>query len=487
MALALALLALGFAGAVSISSQVRSWILDHSIDPDPGDDNLSVPIVYEWRNVSSLSVARVSPSVVMLSNGDILVTGGTIAAGTPTATTEIFNQTRGLWKPGPAMQIARVGHTATMLRDGTVLVAGGATSKGTTSSAELLNITSSASLSLPSMSFARAAHAAILLPDGKVLVTGGSDFMGKTWNQAEAYDPATHRWIPAGSMAEPRQFLTMQLLPGGDALAIGGDSGATSEKYSQATNSWSGLAQMNDKRFSSGSVRLADGRILVAGGVVNGTALRTAETFAASSGRWEATGEMAVGRGAYSLTALRTGDVLAAGSKSNAGTTNDAELFHPSNGTWSAAEPMHKSRGSQGFTVISNGTVFEIGGWSGSSITSSVEAYGPTQAKKPELCRPIDIVPLVQQADGLRGKSANGLIAKLQAAQAKYDAGENGTCVNIMDAFYNQLRAFVLSGHISLADALILYDAYSSVVRCLGGTPEPPLPVTPGAILMMIL
>ena len=470
----------GFSAA-SISNAVQDHILGHDLPGNGGSDKAN--IAYSWHNVSSLTIARASPEVAVLKNGDILVTGGLTASGTPTATTEIYNQSKAVWKPGPTMQSKRVGHTATLLNDGTVLVTGGETGAGTTPTAEILNFTSSSSASLPSMSFARAGHAAIALSSGKVLVTGGSDFRTSTWRQAELYDPSTHKWLPAGSMSSSRLFLTAQQLPGGDILAIGGDAGATSEKYSPSANSWSGLTKMNDKRFSSGSVKLGDGRILVAGGIVNGTALRSTEIFSPSTSRWTATGNMSVGRGEFSLTTILTGEVLAAGSKSNAGTTSSAELFHPSSGEWLAAESMHKSRGAQGYAQSLNGTTFEIGGWSGSSITSSVEVYSPAPVKKPQIIRPIDIVPLVQAAHGLKGNSANGLIAKLQAAQQKYDAKDFSTCINIMNAFRNQVGAFVNSGHISLVDSLILYDAYASVVTGIGGTPLPPFSVTAGMLV----
>ncbi len=464
--------------AENLRQNIMARVLGHDTNPpadDDHDDNGSTTAILEWRNISSLGIARANPATVVLKNGDILVAGGLIATGTPTATTEIFNLTKSVWKPGPTMQSARVGHTATLLGDGTILIAGGETGRGATASAELLNASAGFSAPLPSMSFAREAHAAILLQNGKVLVTGGSDFAGSTWFQAELYDPSRHGWLPGGSMIKPRVFLTLQSLPGGDVLAIGGDSTGTSERYSPATNVWSGLLQMNSKRYSSNSVTLTDGRILVAGGIINGSALSTAELFSPRGSSWTNTGNMSLGRGMFSLTVLKTGDVLAAGSKSGSGTTNTTERFHPDNGTWTAAPPMHKSRGAQGYAVSPNGTVIEIGGYTGPAITSSVEALMPFTKPviKPEICRPIDIVPLVRNASGFRGNSENGLIAKLEAAQSKFDSGDNATCLDIMNAFHNQLRAFVNSGHISLADALILQDAYESVVECLGGAPQP--------------
>ena len=44
-----------------------------------------------------------------------------------------------------------------------------------------------------------------------------------------------------------------------------------------------------------------------------------------------------------------------------------------------------------------------------------------------------------------------------------------------MHAFYNQLKAFAQSEHITRAHAYALYEGYVSVVLCIGGTPDPPI------------
>lgn len=434
-----------------------------------------------WHEGPSTSVPRAFPAVVALANGDILVTGGLTVGNTPTATTEIFDHSLDLWKPGPTMTTKRVGHTATLLDDGTVLIAGGETGSGVTASAELINVTSMSAISLTGMSFARAGHAAVLLGSGKVLVAGGADSAGNAWRQAELYDPAGHAWLPAGNMANARTTLSLRLLPDGGALAIGGDKDGTSERYTPATNAWTGLTKMVSVRYSSASTTLADGRILVAGGLVNGSPTGSAEIFAPNTATWTAAPSMGVARASFSLTATPNG-ILAAGSYSKLGTTRSTELFHPSNSTWSPSDPMNVSRGGQGYAIAADGSVFEIGGWSNGIITSSVEVFGPKAPAPPpppkppqNLCRPIDLVPLLWQCSELPGNSVHGLFVKLMAAQAKYDRGDNATCTNIMNAFYEQVKAFHNSGHMTDEHVSMLYTGYASVVSCLGGTPLPPI------------
>ena len=463
-----------------IASALAVVVVEKQVIPNLFANDDSEPFV--WGEIAPLAVPTASPSVVTLPNGDVLVTGGLSSGSTPTATTEIWDTVRGVWKPGPNMVVKRVGHTATLLDDGTILISGGVTGSGVTSSAEILNITARSSLTLPSMTFARASHSAILLSNGKVLVTGGSDFVSNTWRQAELYDPATHRWLPGGTMALARVSFAMTMLPDGTPLAIGGDKNGTSEKYNPSTNSWSGTLKMISQRSSFGSVTLRDGRVLVSGGLLNSLPLKTAEIFDPSKSSWAATGSMGTARASFSITAMKNGSVLVAGSYSQQGTTNTSEFFHPSNSTWTKAPPMVIARGGQGFARLANGTVLAVGGRTAVGVTSSVELFGPARKVTPpppppiKILRPIDLVPYVQLATELPGNSANGLISKLEAAQAKYDLKDFPTCINIMNAFYHQVKAFSLSDHMTRNHTETLYSGYVSVVEGMGGTPLPPIP-----------
>jgi hypothetical protein len=140
---------------------------------------------------------------------------------------------------------------------------------------------------------------------------------------------------------------------------------------------------------------------------------------------------------------------------------------------------MSEARGMHGSATTPNGTVLVIGGRDASGPMSSVEMLleiTEEPSPPPGPCEPIDLVPLVLSlADYLPGHSENGLLANLFAAQAAYESGSLGTCLNIMDAFYNQLDALLRSGHLSEAAAMLLYEGYSTVVECLGGDPLPPL------------
>lgn len=435
--------------------------------------------VTSWYLLPDMAIERSSPAVVLLQDGKVLVAGGLTALG-PTASTEVYDPALKVWTAGPAMLSARVGHTATLLTDGTVLVTGGETGAGSTTGAEILDPAKGTALALQNMNFARSAHAAIRLADGSVLVTGGTDWVSGPWAQAERYDPASHSWVPAGTMAEARLFFTIEMLPTGDVIAVGGDDTGTSEVYSQATGSWLGLAQMAAPRYNHATAVLGDGTVLAAGGLSDQKATAACELYDPSSDTWTPAAEMTTPRAHFTLTALSNGSLLAAGSWSGDGTTASCELYDGHADTWSVAPAMNVPRGAHGCAVLPDGTVMVAGGVSGTVPTASAEAYasegvGPVPPDD-GLCEPEDIIPLVVGIAGeLPGHSEHGFAAQLMAAQVEFELGNITECLEIMDAFYHHVSGFWRSGHMSDESAAMLYDAYAEVVFCLDGTPLPPV------------
>jgi len=103
----------------------------------------------------------------VLSNGKVLILGG----GGQTA--ELFNPTTGSFSPTGNLTVPRLAPSVTLLTDGRVLVAGGSSSNGTTDSTEIYDTTSGIFTAATSMNEPRQQQTATLLPDGQVLVTGG--------------------------------------------------------------------------------------------------------------------------------------------------------------------------------------------------------------------------------------------------------------------------------------------------------------------------
>jgi hypothetical protein len=436
-----------------------------------------------WTSSPSMTYPRAWPEVVTLPDGYVMAIGG-LSVSSPTATTEIFDPEEGSWRPGPVMVAKRLGHTATLLDDGTVLVTGGETGLGATASAEIIDPVAGTAIALPDMHFSRTGHCAVRLADGRVLVSGGTDWLTSTRAEAEIYDPTTHSWQYGGTMLRARAFFSMCALDGGSVLAVAGDSAGTSERYDPDSNSWGDEATMSKRRYDFATIITSSRDVLVAGGMVDGVMLRSSEMYDPDTNSWHGVGSMLAQRTHFSLSLLEDGKVLAAGSwSSDAGATDTVEVFCQCNMEWSATEPMLQARGAHGAASLPDGTVLMIGGRTTVSVTSSTERYtaGTDEPEPPPppppCCQPIDILPFVIiVAPEMPGHSAHGLIAKILVAQSLYEAGAIEDCLDMLDAFYNQVRAFLGSGHMTEDGAEMLYDAYLAVVECLGGDPRPEIP-----------
>jgi N-acetylneuraminic acid mutarotase len=336
-----------------------------------------------------MSTARAVHTASRLADGHVLVTGGD--RGAPfydaTATAELYNPSTGTWAPTGSMATARESHTATVLADGRVLVAGGNSGGSFAtifSSAEIYNPASGTWAPTGSMTHVRSGHTATLLNDGRVLVAGGSD--GLPLASAEIYDPASDTWAATGSLSIARAGHTATLLGDGRVLVVGGvaNSSATStqasaEIFNPASGTWAPTGSMATKRSSHTATGLADGLVLVTGGLTpvdtNGNIALTASTeiYNPATGSWTPTGSLTTARYRHTMTLLSDGRVLVAGG-GNSG--QSAEIYAPASGTWAPTGSLTTFRSLHTATLLSDGRVLAAGG-SGNGTLASAEFFTP--------------------------------------------------------------------------------------------------------------
>jgi WD40 repeat protein len=122
---------------------------------------------------------RIFHAATLLSNGNVLVTGGmaNIGNGLSLSNAEIYDVVAGSFSVTGPMITARDSHFAVLLTNGTVLVAGGSFGSNGGFTAELYDTGSGTFTETGGMETGRALAAAVLLPDGRVLVSGGSDLI----------------------------------------------------------------------------------------------------------------------------------------------------------------------------------------------------------------------------------------------------------------------------------------------------------------------
>src|SRR3954454_21803384 len=93
-----------------------------------------------------------------------------------------------IWSQAASLTQARAGSAAVLLSDGQVLFTGGAGANGALATTELFKLDGSFSSAAP-MQNPRAHHTAVRLQDGRILVAGGAIEDGSATNSAEIYDP----------------------------------------------------------------------------------------------------------------------------------------------------------------------------------------------------------------------------------------------------------------------------------------------------------
>jgi hypothetical protein len=267
-----------------------------------------------------MSTTRGSHTATLLTNGKVLVAGGYIDFSFPDylSSAELYDPNTGVWTNTGSLATARAGHTATLLTNGKVLVAGGTFINGpftnfTLASVELYDPANGAWTATSSMSTGRTGHTATLLPNGNVLVAGGSAISGAVFSSAELYNPITGKWTLTGSLNAARESHSATLLPNGKVLVAGGGPNppiSSAELYNPASGTWATTGSMSTGRVAQTATLLPNGKALVASGDAGGN---TVELYDPAAGVRTNTGPLTVARGGQTATLLPNGKVLVAG------------------------------------------------------------------------------------------------------------------------------------------------------------------------------
>jgi hypothetical protein len=301
----------------------------HLVATSTADSRLSFTVIisvvpHGFLPVSDMNLPRSGQTATLLPDGKVLVAGGDPCwaedGSCPLQESELFDPASGTFQLASNMIYQRGFHTATTLEDGKVLITGG----GSTT-AEIYDPATNSFSASGIMGTDRFQHTATLLPNGKVLIAGGH-LNNEAVSSAELYDPLTNSFSPTGGagMSVPRSVHTATRLSDGRVLLTGGQMRigahqstagihASAELYDPATETFTTIGDMSDARVAHAAVRLANGTVLITGGLSPTDRLDSAEIYDPATGAFRSATRMLLPRWAHVAVLLQDGTVLITG------------------------------------------------------------------------------------------------------------------------------------------------------------------------------
>lgn len=288
------------------------------------------PVADSWSLTAAMGMPRTNHTATKLDDGRVLVlggSGGTSSRGLKHA--EIYDPTTDQWSVAPEMKYGRYLHTATKLGDGRVLVLGGqhAPRYYTEPKNEVYDPATESWAPAAAFATGRQEHTATLLPDGRVLVVGGyNQFIKRAVIGIEIWDPATDSFEYFGRLHTPRWAHAIEWLDGNRLLVAGGasdhfESIAEAEIIDIAGGTVTPVASMGAGRKGLTLNRLPSGELVAIGGsertARGNDAVADVEVFDPNDLTWGVSEPLDAPRENHTATVLPNGTLLIAGGASD--------------------------------------------------------------------------------------------------------------------------------------------------------------------------
>lgn len=369
----------------------RSYTVRVVLEGDASKFDFPVLLDPSWVTAASMNAPRGLASATVLQNGKVLVAGGgsgSLFLPEAIASSELYDPATDTWEVVPPMASPRYWHTATLLSNGQVLVTGGrnASAASGQTGAEIFDPSSNTWSTVSPFSTARYLHSAAILPNGTVIIAGGE---GSSYPTAtEIFVPSTGMWIAGPPMLSYHSGATATVLLDNRVLLSGGfsyeTSAPTSELYDPVSNSWSAGGPLVTKRYRHAATRLLNGKVLLSGGYADGgIELSSAELYDPASNSWSAAGSMSRSVINHGATLLPSGRVLVTGGSNTTNNTlttyASVEVYDPQSNEWGSDATMQSHHGAHTASLLSSGKVLVAGGVGNTdTFLTSSELYDST-------------------------------------------------------------------------------------------------------------
>jgi hypothetical protein len=212
----------------------------------------------------------------------------------------------------------------------------------------------------------------VTLADGRVLIYGAEDKFGTV--KTDVFDPTTNLFSAVGNANFAWNKSPGVLLANGKVLVAGGltwtnnlwASTSAAGLFDPVSNTWSATGSMITSRRSHFMIRLADGKVFVGGGTSEAGGVKSAEIYDPATGTFTSVPDMPESRSDVSAALLPNGNVLVIGGyNSGSGHLRSAVIYNISTSSWSTVSSQMQIAHNYGAAIVTltDGRIFFAGGW----------------------------------------------------------------------------------------------------------------------------